>query len=192
MKESLKFSKEELDQERWELITWSNGTYYVSDLGRVKKQYKTFEKILTPYEKLNSHKKTLFVKIFIDNDTCKNSNERQYKQVMIHQLVAEYFLPKQPSENHVLYHKNLVLTDNRAFNLAWITKSELGKKTGGKTKRTRGILKIDPATKEIIEFYKTSRKAAKENYCSYQTILDSCNRKTEKNCTGYLFKWESF
>lgn len=192
-KNTLKFTKEELDSEQWKLINWSNGTYYVSNLGRVKKQYKHSSYVLTPYfknsSKKSSNKRTLFVKIFTDNNTKENSNKRNFKQVMVHQLVAEYFLRMKPSEKHVLYHMNGVITDNRAFNLKWVTKKELGKLTGGKTKKVRGIVKVDPDTREVIDFYKTSRQAAKENYCSYQTILDSCNGKYKRNCTGFLFRW---
>ncbi len=189
---TLSFSKEELDQEIWKLITWSNGTYYISNLGRVKKKYKNYERILKPYLKTNK-RKYLYIKIFLDNNTKIQNNKRKYKQKMIHQLVAEFFLPVKPGIDYVLFHKNGVLTDNRDFNLTWITKKELGRITGGKTKRVKGILKIDPKTNKIINYYKTSREAGKANYCSYQTILDSCNRKNKKriNCTGFIFAWDT-
>lgn len=194
-KQSLKFTKRELQSEIWKLITWSNGTYYVSNLGRVKKLYKHKYRILIPYFKLNAKgtgsRRTLFVKIFIDNKTDLKSNKRKYKQVTVHQLVAEFFLPGKLNNDYVLYHSNGVISDNRAFNLKWITKKELGRITGGKTKKTKGINKVDPGTNKVIDFYKTSRQAAKENYCSYQTILDSCNGKTKKNCTGYIYRWST-
>lgn len=183
MKQSLKFSREELDQEKWELIESSNN-YYISNLGRVKRKYKTKERLLTPYFKSsarkNSNRNTLFIKIKFNNGKTK--------EIAVHHLVAKYFLPPKP-KGWKCWHKNGVLTDNRHINLQWIHPQVLGEKTGGRTQKVKGIYKICPITKKIVDWYKTSREAAKKNFCSYQTILDSCNGKTKRNCTGYLFRW---
>lgn len=183
MKQSLKFSKKELDQEKWALIEGTKG-YYISNLGRVKRKYKTRERMLTPYfkssAKKSANKKTLFIKIMLDNG--------KRKELAVHHLVAKYFLPPQP-KGWICWHKNGVLTDNRHVNLQWIHPQVLGKKTGWRTQKVRGIYKICPETKEILDYYRSSREAAKANYCSYQTIIDSCNGKTKWNCTGYLFRW---
>lgn len=58
MKQSLDFSQEELDQERWELISWSDGTYYISNLGRVKRKYANYERMLKPYLKPSRNRKS--------------------------------------------------------------------------------------------------------------------------------------
>lgn len=113
-----------------------------------------------------------------------------FKVVQVHKLVAEYFLQPQPSPNYVLNHKNGVISDNRDINLRWITRSESGKIGALKTSKVKGIVKIDPVTNEIIDFYKSSRDAARKNFCSYQSILDNCNKKSKKHCTGYIFRWD--
>lgn len=179
MRQSLKFSQEELDQEKWAYIENSKN-YYISNLGRVKRVYKNHERIMTPFFKRIAPK-TLFIPI--------KFNDNRIKQFRVHHLVAKYFLPARPSPKHVIYHKNKVLNDNRAINLAWITRKELGKKTGGRTSRLLGVVKLNPITKEIVDWYRSCKEAAKENYVSRSTISNNCNGIYKTNCTGYIFKW---
>ena len=79
-------------------------------------------------------------------------------------------------------------TDDRLMNLTLLSKQEAGSMFASRSRR-RGIYKVDPENRNILAFYKSSREAAAKEYCSYQTILDSCNGKTRRNATGYSFVW---
>lgn len=90
----------------------------------------------------------------------------------------------------IIYHKNGNVNDNIASNLAIITRKELGKITGGKSRR-KPVLKIDTSG-EIVEAYTSARTAAKANHMSYQTIIDRCNGKVKSKIEpdGYQYKWD--
>lgn len=101
-----------------------------------------------------------------------------------------------PREGYVVRHINGNLLDNSLNNLEYITRQELGIATGGYTMDPRrAVKKIDPKTLQVIEFYSSARKAAKQNHMSYQTIIDRCNNPTAfKSRTapdGYIYSWES-
>lgn len=80
-------------------------------------------------------------------------------------------------EGKVPYHKNGVLADNSLNNIGFITRRELGKKTGAKAKRV-AVKKVDPEG-EVVEIYPSARAAAKANHMSYQTVLDRCHGKVK-------------
>ena len=44
----------------------------------------------------------------------------------------------------------------------------------------------------IVDVYSSARKAARENYMSYQTIMDRCNGKCKSAFApdGYAYAWE--
>ena len=85
-------------------------------------------------------------------------------------------------------------TSNWAYwNLQPITKRELGRETHASLDARR-ILKVDPKTGDTVAIFTSSREAGRAAYCSYQTILDACNRKNKKRPgiapDGYRYSWE--
>ena len=52
-------------------------------------------------------------------------------------------------------------------------------------------MKID-GTGEIVEVYSSAREAAKQNFMSYQTVIDRCNGKCKSAFApdGYAYAWE--
>lgn len=54
---------------------------------------------------------------------CRQSSTGRRKDLYIHRLVAEYFIPK-PEGKNVINHKNCIRSDNRADNLEWCTQKE--------------------------------------------------------------------
>ena len=99
----------------------------------------------------------------------------------------ESFSWEYDTKRYSLIHTGLNI-DDRLVNLALLSKQEAGNMFASRSRR-RGIYKVDPENKNVLAFYKSSREAAAKEFCSYQTILDSCNGKTRRNATGYRFVW---
>jgi hypothetical protein len=112
-------------------------------------------------------------------------------EVKVSYAVAGAFLPPKPSKNHVLVHRNGDIGDNCAHNLAWYTRSHIGKKTGAQAKRIP-VVKLDQQW-EIVEVYASARAAGKANFMSYQTVMDRCNHKVKNEfaLNGHTFRWDN-
>lgn len=90
--------------------------YEISNLGRLK----TFnwkntgqERIMKPSPDERGYLKTVIV-----------SDDKVYKTVAIHRLVAVSFLGEKPSPKHQVNHINGIKDDNRSVNLEWCTLQE--------------------------------------------------------------------
>lgn len=171
----------------WRDIQGYDGKYQVSRFGDVRRVLDNGKyRAITPYRKsAKKHKAILrerrFVKLTINGKA---------KEIAMLKIVQETFLGAAP-KNTVPYHKNGLVTDNRADNIGFISRQELGKITGGKNKRRRTVFKID-SNGEVIEIYTSARQAAKENNMSYQTVLDRCHNKVNKpfELDGYNYQFE--
>ncbi len=168
----LNLSKLELDSEVWKKVP-DTENMYISNMARVKRVLKTKERYLQPYFK--KRKPPYFVKV-------------NGKEIKLAVLVWRVFKGDYDSRVYGIAH-HVLTTDDRLVNLYMASKRELGSRTGGNTKKVKGIYKCDRDKRIIYEYYRNSRDAARANFCSYQTILDSCNGKTRKNCTGFDFLW---
>ena len=100
--------------EIWKEIKDTNGIYYVSNLGNVKKvggkQFKRNETNLKLFE-INSG--YLIAKMYVNH---------KHIQKTVHRLVIETFLGKQKGMD--VNHKNGNKHDNRLENLEWCTRKE--------------------------------------------------------------------
>lgn len=76
-------------------------------------------------------------------------------------------------------------SDNYYKNLEVICLRELGKRTGHISKSQRVVEVKD---NEIIRDWPSARKAAKDLFISYQTVMDYCNKKVKKPM--YSLMWE--
>ncbi|ARK23285.1 hypothetical protein SporoP37_00320 [Sporosarcina sp. P37] len=166
------YAAEVYPDESWLPLHDTIGTYFVSNYGRVKRVYKTTERILLPFRVKGQG--NLFVKI--DGVGIK-----------IGHLVARVYLRK-PNPEERIVRKNGIITDDYVSNLEIVTLSELGKRTGFKSK-SLPVLKIDAETGETIDEYRSAREAGRENYFSYQAILDKCNGES-KQSGPYIWKFE--
>lgn len=111
------------------------------------------------------------------------------KEHRVHRLIAETFMGA-PPQGHVVYHKNGDKKYNALHNLGYMTPAELGRKTGHQSRR-KAVVKTCPAGTPV-EIYRSARQAAKENFMSYQTIIDRCNGKVKGPIApdGYVYTWE--
>jgi hypothetical protein len=164
-----------------EFWTSISGTskYEISNYGNFRRILKTGKaKQIKPYIVKN---KWLAVKVEYKN---------KYKEFFVHKLMAEVFL-EQGELGQVVWHKNGLIRDNYAGNLEWITREELGKRTGVKTSRTIAVIQIDPKTNEVINFYKSISAAARDNYIHKETICQAIRGKL-KTAAGYKWIRESY
>ena len=75
------------------------------------------------------------------------------------------------------YHKNGALSDNRANNIGFTTREQLGRMTGAKSRR-RPVVKID-ADGQVVDAYTSAREAGRRNFMSYQAVIDRCHGKVK-------------
>lgn len=153
--------------EIWKSIDYDY-RYQVSNYGRFrKKNPKNGYRYLQPFRKDNLFQ----VKIKDKSMNCAR-------------LVANHFI-RPLNKNDRVYHKNHYEFDNRSENLEILSLSELGKRTGFISRSQRVVeIKND----EIFRDWNSARKAAKDLYISYQTVMDYCNKKVKKPM--YNLMWE--
>ena len=151
--------------------------YQISNYGNVRRKLKSGQvKAIKPYVK---KEKWMTVKVDLNG---------KYKEYPVHILVGLTFLDE-PLPGQVLYHKNGLIRDNYAGNLAWEYRKKLGEKTGGRTSRSIPVKQIDLKTGKVINFYKSISAAARDNYIHKETICQVI-RGQLKTATGYGWRRE--
>lgn len=165
------YAKESYPDETWLQVNGTKNNYLVSNYGRVKRVYKSVERFMLPYQRKGEG--NLFVKI--------DGNE-----IKVGHLVADAFLRKRLPHESVI-RKNGIVTDDHAANLRIISKAELGRRTGYKSK-SMPVVQIDARTGEIVNEYRSAREAARNYFMSYQAILNRCNG-VHSQSDGYIWKF---
>lgn len=153
--------------EIWKTIDYDT-RYQVSNWGRFRKRnLKNGYRYLKPFRKKNLFQ----VKIKDKDFNCAR-------------LVANAFIQPLTTKDRV-YHKNKIVSDNYYRNLEVIGLRELGKRTGRISKSQRVV---EIKGNEIIRDWASARKASKDLFISYQTVMDYCNKKVKKPM--YNLMWE--
>jgi len=153
--------------EIWKTIEYDR-RYQVSNYGRFrKKNPKNGYRYLKPFRKQNQ----FMVKI-------------KDKDMICARLVANAFI-KRLNKDDRIYHKNKMEWDNYYRNLKVVSAQELGKLTGHLAK-SRRVVEIK--NNEIIRSWLSARKAAKDLFISYQTVMDYCNNKVKSPMFNLM--WE--
>lgn len=137
------------------------GIYFVTSYGKFYIQYHKSKKIkyLKPYNKDGN----LAVKINSKVYLCKN-------------LIAELFAEEWNPGDVVLQKDNR--NDNfNLDNLVVVPKERYAVVTGALSKSQAVGLYED---NQLVKKWSSARKCAKDMYCSYQTIMDYCNKKVKK------------
>ena len=170
--------------ERWREIPGYGGLYQASTEGRICKVLPDGQrKILVPYIHMHGSKRnprTLVVHI-------KHPDGRRVQRPVM-KLVAETWCRR--TDGKIPIHKNGDHHDNSVRNISFITHRECGQRFGAASGR-RPVVKID-RDGEIIACYSSARAAARENYVSYQTVLDRCHNKVKNSFAldGTSYRWE--
>ena len=148
----------------------------ISSLGRLRVNLNENYKYKKPYLWKNKTKTQKRLRYKIDK-----------KDYDVSGLMKEYFFEE---KGGYVYYINGDVCDNRIKNLEVISKSEHGKRTGHRSK-SRMVCKINKETDEIVAIYRSAREAGRENFCSYQTILDNISGKYKNGviCIEFKYKW---
>lgn len=96
--------------------------YFISDEGKVfcnlGKGNRRLGKTAELYEIKPRLTKNGYARVY-----CRQTSTGKRKDLYIHRLVAEYFIPN-PYNKKQINHKNCIRTDNRVENLEWCTSKE--------------------------------------------------------------------
>lgn len=175
----------DLPYEQWRDIPGFFGRYQVSSEGRVRRVWPKSGKIslvqqYTRRRATRTNSSTLRVHLTLPN------GRRVERPVM--KLVADVFL-NVPKGKHAV-HRNGVRSDNSISNIVLVSAQECGKKYGACSSR-RTVVKVDSAG-EILECYSSAREAARNNFVSYQAVMDRCNGKVKKEFAldGCSYRWD--
>lgn len=122
--------------EVWKDVVGYEGTYMVSNLGRVRGMY---GKILRPLVRQHG-----YLSVFLYG---KGDNARKYKQFSIHRLVAEAFI-ENPNGYAEVNHLDEDKTNNRADNLEWCDR-KYNTNYGTTQKRRADKIRNGPRSKPI-------------------------------------------
>lgn len=166
--------------------TWTNipgysGKYQADIEGNIRRVYKSGKtRQMTPYRKKMSGSQRLVVKLTRDGKS---------KEEILLQIIARTFLGN-PPPGCVPYHKNGCQYDNYIQNIAYISRKDLGKLTGRNSRR-QTVAKID-SSGQIVEVYSSARECGRNNFMSYQTVIDRCNGKCKSAFApdGYAYAWD--
>ncbi len=170
--------------ERWRDIPGFDGVYQASTEGRIRRYWPKSGRytLLHPYTKKMrkpANNKALRVKM-------KEPSGRWVERPVL-KLVAETFF--NVPDGMVAVHTDGCREDNSVANITFMPSKQLGVKYGVQACR-RPVVKISPDG-EVLEAYKSAREAARQNYMSYQTVLDRCNRKRKREFSfGFSFRWD--
>lgn len=167
--------------ETWKDIPGYDGKYQADREGNIRHVFPSGKtRMMKPYHKKMTGSQRLVVKL---------SRKGKSKDEIVLSIMARTFIGPVP-EGCVPYHKNGCQTENHINNIAYISKSELGKRTGAMSGR-QPVAKID-LNGQIVEVYSSAREAARQNYMSHQTIISRCNGKCKSAFApdGYAYAWE--
>lgn len=150
------------------------GRYYITFEGDVFRRWKKKDSKMICHRKANSYVVRL------------TDLQGKRKMFSLSQLMRMTYFK---GYKGCLRHKNGLRADYSVNNLEPISKQQLGRLTGGSSK-SKPVCKIKNG--EVISFYRSARQAAKNNFMSYQTVIDRCNGKVKSRYApdGYEYHWE--
>lgn len=153
------------------------GKYFATIEGQIFRVYKNGRtRELKGYKKRN---------VWCVKLTDEQSNT---KELMFQRVIWETFKGPIPP-GYLVTRKTPLLNKNNLHNLRLRTKEQSGKRTGPKSRSMPVVLVDDDGG--IIDSWPSARKAAKDLFVSYQTVMDVCNGKVKKPVISVRWQKES-
>jgi hypothetical protein len=185
--------------ELWADIEGYEGSYQVSNMGRVKSLDRLVNNKSSSYTRKGNIKSPKNSGSgYLQVSLCKNGIVKNF---LIHRLVAKAFI-KNPYAKGTVNHLNCNTRDNRSSNLEWATLSEnikyafkKGKKptrywsgkTGINSSRGTHIFQLDKLNHNIVNEFGSAMEAYRITGINDRDI-SSCIRGKLKSAGGYLWK----
>lgn len=107
----------------------------------------------------------------------KLSDGQRYYELPFQRVIWMTFKGTIP-EGYLVVRKTNIKTMNAMTNLRLRSKKHHGKKTGPMASSKEVVLLNDD--NKVINSWSSARKAAKDLFVSYQTVMDICNKKIKK------------
>lgn len=156
------------NNEKW--IPGYEGKYFATFQGEIFRKLKNGKnKQLKGYKKTNTYCVKLCGKEFLFN-----------------RVIWETFKGPIP-DGYLVVRRTPILEKNDLHNLRLRTKEQHGVKTGP-TSRSQAVVLLDDQN-EVIDSWSSARKAAKDLFVSYQTVMDICNKKIKREPVVNV-RWE--
>lgn len=156
-------------------MDWIKGyesLYYATEQGQIIRKGKMRDSFVKGYKS---------GKIWV----AKLTKNGKVKEHNYGRLIFETFKGPIPP-GYVIYRRNNLIDDNRLLNIRLTTRVERGKSTGPRSK-SKAVELLDECG-NVVDSWSSTRQAAKELFCSYQTISNICNGKVKTKCLNV--RWE--
>lgn len=177
-KSLLNYDWEELPDEEWkEILGYSN--YYISNMGRVKKYIKTYDKYVLLSLNINSKTGRVYIKI-------------EGKGLQVSRLVGFAFLDGYSEEKNTIEHIDNDVTNNKASNLMWVSMGDNNKLAYKKGKaKSKAFTKRRGKWKKIIldDKYEFKTIVALAKFLGKSETQINRYINGETNCSDHTFKF---
>lgn len=181
-------SLENLPNEEWRDVVGYEGSYMVSNLGRVKSLDRTIS-----FGKSKKNIKGTILSLCLCcgyYQISLNKNGVRTK-TRVHRIVAEAFIPN-PNNYPIINHINEIKTDNRVENLEWCDYAynlNYGSRKGWQRRTNRVSVCQYTLDGIFIKEYSSAIEAAELNGLSNSNILHVCN-KDKQSAGGYVWRYK--